>query len=83
MRFGGSGAAASTIVCGVEPGDTVLVRALELTAGLEPMQARRGTDGVRRLCASTSSGHRPCAGEAREQALGVEADYRPFLPVER
>jgi DNA-3-methyladenine glycosylase len=82
MRFGGSGAAASTIVCGVEPGDTVLVLALEPTAGLEPMQARRGSDDVRRLCASTSSRHRPYCLEPREQALSVDGGSRPFLPVE-
>ena len=38
------------IVCGPEPGQAVLIRALEPTVGLDLMRARRGVEPVRLLC---------------------------------
>lgn len=49
-------------VCGVRPGGAVLIRALEPTSGVATMEARRGLDMRRRLCAGPG---RLC------QALGI------------
>ncbi len=59
------------LVCGLEPGSAVLVRALEPTAGVAEMQARRGTVVLRDLCRGPG---RLC------QALGITGalDHHPL-----
>lgn len=61
------------LVCGMQPGAAVLIRALEPTHGLEVMQSRRGLDKPRLLCSGPG---RLC------QALGVTVEHNG-LPVDR
>lgn len=60
-------------VCGETPGDAVLIRALEPTAGVEIMRQRRGTQALRLLCAGPG---RLC------QALAVTREH-DSLPLDR
>jgi DNA-3-methyladenine glycosylase len=65
-------------VCGLEPGAAVLIRALEPTAGVEVMAARRGTTDARRLCAGPG---RLCQALAITRAAhnGLPLDEPPFV----
>ncbi len=65
------------LVCGVEQGSAVLIRALEPTDGIEVMAERRGTSVLRRLCAGPG-----CVGQAlaitRATHNGLPLDAPPF-----
>lgn len=61
------------LVCGEAPGSAVLLRALEPTAGLDLMIARRGLEDPRRLCSGPG---RLC------QALGVTHDHNGLAVTE-
>jgi DNA-3-methyladenine glycosylase len=61
------------LVCGDEPGSAVLLRAIEPTAGLDVMIARRGLEDPRRLCSGPG---RLC------QAMGVTHDQNGLAAAE-
>jgi DNA-3-methyladenine glycosylase len=64
------------LVCGPEPGSAVLIRALEPTLGVERMQARRGCDDLRKLCAGPG---RLCqALDVRRDHDGLDLTAEPF-----
>jgi DNA-3-methyladenine glycosylase len=64
------------LVCGEDPGNAVLIRALEPTAGLELMAARRGTMDPRALCSGPG---KLCQALAVTRALdGLALDQPPF-----
>jgi DNA-3-methyladenine glycosylase len=66
------------LVCGVEPGSAVLIRALEPTDGIEIMRARRGVSELRKLCPGPG---RLCQALSITRAApdGVPLDRPPFL----
>ena len=64
------------LVCGEDPGNAVLIRALEPTAGLEVMAERRGTHDPRALCSGPG---KLCQAMAITRAQdGLALDRRPF-----
>lgn len=64
------------LVCGPEPGQAVLIRALEPTLGLAAMSARRGTNDTRGLCSGPG---KLCQALAVTRAHdGMRADHAPF-----
>ena len=69
-------------VCGRDPlGSGVLIRALEPTAGLLVMRARRGVEDVRLLCSGPGRLCQALAVTGRED--GAPLDAPPFLIVRR
>jgi DNA-3-methyladenine glycosylase len=62
------------LVCGINPGGAVLIRALEPTDGIEIMTARRGASDLRLLCAGPG---RVC------QALGITRAAHDSLPLDK
>jgi DNA-3-methyladenine glycosylase len=63
-------------VCGEDPGGAVLIRALEPTAGLEVMRARRGAKDIRDLC--SGPGKLCQALAVTREHNGVALDRQPF-----
>ena len=64
------------LVCGTEPGNAVLIRALEPEAGLAIMAARRGTDDPRALC--SGPGKLCQALDVTKAQDGLALDAPPF-----
>ncbi len=64
------------LVCGPSPGSAVLIRALEPTAGIDLMIARRGLEDLRRLCSGPG---RLCEAMAvTREHNGLRIDEPPF-----
>jgi len=64
------------LVCGEGPGDAVLLRALEPTAGVTLMRERRGLDAARALCSGPG---KLCQALAVTRAHdGLAMDHAPF-----
>jgi DNA-3-methyladenine glycosylase len=68
-------------VCGPEPGCAVLIRAIEPRFGLDAMQARRGLESARLLCAGPGRLCQALAVDASHDGLPLDHPPFRFLPA--
>lgn len=71
------------IVCGPRPGSAVLIRALEPTAGLPVMRARRGVEPATGLCSGPGRLCQALDVGARHDGLSIAASPFAMIPPAR